>query len=131
MILLLKIGNSAGKHHKLTINHLKNQETTVLASILRGLFFVDFDRPSWQTRRGSNVGRKADPHRRAADVVRRTVRGFGEEVTEGESPTQKNIRQHIGCRIFGEPAGARTQDPNIKSVVLYLLSYGFSRAKGI
>ena len=27
---------------------------------------------------------------------------------------------------FGEPAGARTQDPNIKSVVLYLLSYGFS-----
>ncbi len=26
----------------------------------------------------------------------------------------------------GEPAGARTQDPNIKSVVLYLLSYGFS-----
>ena len=32
-------------------------------------------------------------------------------------------------RIGGEPAGARTQDPNIKSVVLYLLSYGFSRAK--
>ena len=27
---------------------------------------------------------------------------------------------------FREPAGARTQDPNIKSVVLYLLSYGFS-----
>ena len=25
----------------------------------------------------------------------------------------------------GEPAGARTRDPNIKSVVLYLLSYGF------
>ena len=24
---------------------------------------------------------------------------------------------------FGDPAGARTQDPNIKSVVLYLLSY--------
>lgn len=29
-------------------------------------------------------------------------------------------------RIRSEPAGARTQDPNIKSVVLYLLSYGFS-----
>ena len=29
-------------------------------------------------------------------------------------------------RIWSEPAGARTQDPNIKSVVLYLLSYGFS-----
>ena len=28
--------------------------------------------------------------------------------------------------VFREPAGARTQDPNIKSVVLYLLSYGFS-----
>ena len=25
--------------------------------------------------------------------------------------------------FFREPAGARTQDPNIKSVVLYLLSY--------
>ena len=25
--------------------------------------------------------------------------------------------------LFGDPAGARTQDPNIKSVVLYLLSY--------
>jgi len=24
---------------------------------------------------------------------------------------------------FSDPAGARTQDPNIKSVVLYLLSY--------
>ena len=28
--------------------------------------------------------------------------------------------------FFREPAGARTQDPNIKSVVLYLLSYGFN-----
>ena len=27
----------------------------------------------------------------------------------------------------GESAGARTRDPNIKSVVLYLLSYGFSK----
>ena len=25
--------------------------------------------------------------------------------------------------VFCDPAGARTQDPNIKSVVLYLLSY--------
>ena len=30
------------------------------------------------------------------------------------------------CRLFRDPAGARTRDPNIKSVVLYLLSYGFS-----
>ena len=27
------------------------------------------------------------------------------------------------CRIFRDPAGARTRDPNIKSVVLYRLSY--------
>ena len=27
---------------------------------------------------------------------------------------------------FCDPAGARTQDPNIKSVVLYQLSYGIS-----
>ena len=35
------------------------------------------------------------------------------------------------CRstIKGESAGARTRDPNIKSVVLYLLSYGFSESK--
>ncbi len=25
--------------------------------------------------------------------------------------------------FFGDPAGARTQDPHIKSVMLYLLSY--------
>ncbi len=29
-------------------------------------------------------------------------------------------------RVFCDPAGARTQDPNIKSVVLYQLSYGIS-----
>ncbi len=28
--------------------------------------------------------------------------------------------------VLRDPAGARTQDPNIKSVVLYQLSYGFS-----
>ena len=35
---------------------------------------------------------------------------------------------HLHCKwLFNktrDPAGARTQDPNIKSVVLYLLSYG-------
>ena len=30
---------------------------------------------------------------------------------------------HSGIFDFCDPAGARTQDPNIKSVVLYLLSY--------
>ena len=28
--------------------------------------------------------------------------------------------------ILSDPAGARTQDPNIKSVVLYQLSYGIN-----
>ncbi len=28
--------------------------------------------------------------------------------------------------VLRDPAGARTQDPNIKSVVLYQLSYGLS-----
>ena len=36
----------------------------------------------------------------------------------------------ISVQRFCDPAGARTQDPNIKSVVLYLLSYGFSVPKG-
>ena len=33
------------------------------------------------------------------------------------------------CKFRGlkrDPAGARTQDPNIKSVMLYLLSYGIA-----
>gem|GEM_PF-768566 len=30
--------------------------------------------------------------------------------------------------LFSDPAGARTQDPNIKSVVLYQLSYGIDWA---
>ena len=67
---------------------------------------------------------QADLHRRAAVVARRAVRGFGEEVTEGESPENKKEENNV--LLFREPAGARTQDPNIKSVVLYLLSYGFS-----
>lgn len=30
--------------------------------------------------------------------------------------------------VFGEPAGTRTQDPQIKSLLLYQLSYRFSHA---
>ena len=29
----------------------------------------------------------------------------------------------LALDVLGDPAGARTQDPNIKSVVLYQLSY--------
>ena len=37
--------------------------------------------------------------------------------------TQKKASDiSIQCLSFGDPLGARTQDPNIKSVVLYLLS---------
>jgi hypothetical protein len=32
-----------------------------------------------------------------------------------------------GALVFCDPAGTRTQDPNIKSVVLYQLSYGISK----
>lgn len=36
------------------------------------------------------------------------------------------IKNHAVCVVFYfcDPAGTRTQDPNIKSVVLYQLSYG-------
>ena len=40
--------------------------------------------------------------------------------------TTKKQQTKVCCSLkFGESAGARTRDPNIKSVVLYLLSYGF------
>ena len=39
---------------------------------------------------------------------------------------QKKDSNHMAAVQFGESAGVRTRDPNIKSVVLYLLSYGFS-----
>ena len=37
----------------------------------------------------------------------------------------KNRLRMASEAVFCDPAGARTQDPNIKSVVLYLLSYEF------
>ena len=40
--------------------------------------------------------------------------------------TKKAITIIVTACFTGESAGARTRDPNIKSVVLYLLSYGFS-----
>ena len=43
-----------------------------------------------------------------------------------KASTNKKSGSRSTAGPFGEPAGARTQDPNIKSVVLYLLSYGFS-----
>ena len=40
---------------------------------------------------------------------------------------QKKQQTKVCCSLkFRESAGARTRDPNIKSVVLYLLSYGFN-----
>ena len=40
--------------------------------------------------------------------------------------TKKAITIIVTACFSGESAGVRTRDPNIKSVVLYLLSYGFS-----
>ena len=42
------------------------------------------------------------------------------------SPENKKNSSLKKTAVGGESAGARTRDPNIKSVVLYLLSYGFS-----
>ena len=39
---------------------------------------------------------------------------------------QQSITLPLNIKQTGESAGVRTRDPNIKSVVLYLLSYGFS-----
>ena len=38
----------------------------------------------------------------------------------------KRKKEGLDLPFSGDPAGARTQDPNIKSVVLYQLSYGIS-----
>ena len=45
-----------------------------------------------------------------------------------KASTNKKSGSRSTAGPFGEPAGARTQDPNIKSVVLYQLSYGIIRA---
>ena len=42
------------------------------------------------------------------------------------SPSRKRKKEGYCLPFSGDPAGARTQDPNIKSVVLYQLSYGIS-----
>ena len=42
------------------------------------------------------------------------------------TPPLKQKQQPKKAAVGGESAGARTRDPNIKIVVLYLLSYGFS-----
>ena len=64
-------------------------------------------------------------HRPSAAVERSEVRKNTREVTE--SPEYKKATSHLVA--FRELAGARTRDPNIKSVVLYLLSYEFIVAK--
>ena len=37
---------------------------------------------------------------------------------------KKKSRKDFSCRLGGDPGGTRTLDPNIKSVMLYQLSYG-------
>ena len=46
-----------------------------------------------------------------------------------DCPTEVSYHKKTAVKktaVSGESAGVRTRDPNIKSVVLYLLSYGFS-----
>jgi hypothetical protein len=40
---------------------------------------------------------------------------------------KKKKPHDVRLLLFGDPAGTRTQDPYIKSVLLYQLSYGIQR----
>ena len=58
--------------------------------------------------------------------------GRGDVSTEGTSgQADRQKKPSLSRRLFGEPAGARTRDPNIKSVVLYQLSYGFNTCQTV
>ena len=50
---------------------------------------------------------------------------LGLRVGDNKKPLQKHLQGLLLIQlcIFRDPAGARTRDPNIKSVVLYRLSY--------
>ena len=54
-----------------------------------------------------------------------------QQANELRGRKKQNKANFFKSALSGEPAGARTQDPNIKSVVLYLLSYGFIVAKSV
>ena len=47
---------------------------------------------------------------------------FRGDFVHGRVIKQKKRVTFVTLFLFGDPLGARTQDPNIKSVVLYLLS---------
>ena len=49
-----------------------------------------------------------------------------QQTNELRGNKKENKANFFKSALSGESAGARTRDPNIKSVVLYLLSYGFS-----
>ena len=46
----------------------------------------------------------------------------------GAGRSLKNKKKSASLLTFCDPAGTRTQDPYIKSVLLYQLSYGIIRA---
>ena len=48
-----------------------------------------------------------------------------QQTNELRGNKKQNKANFFKSALSGESAGARTRDPNIKSVVLYLLSYGF------
>ena len=87
------------------------------------------------------------PGRDAVDMLRDRIRASPARITRARhilnGVLSHRIRIHgTGLRnkkkplfqeasIDRDPAGARTQDPNIKSVVLYQLSYGIGTEKSV
>ena len=56
---------------------------------------------------------------------------LGLRVRGNKKPLQKHLQGLLLIQlcVFRDPAGARTRDPNIKSVVLYRLSYRINAYK--
>src|SRR5690606_34299805 len=60
-------------------------------------------------------------------LVRRTQAALGPTHKKRKTP----LRGRIACTLFRDSAGIRTQDPNIKSVMLYQLSYGIGPGREV
>ncbi len=60
------------------------------------------------------------------DTLPTSLEGRSSVGSSNPTETKNSEEAQRPPRCFGDPAGARTQDPNIKSVVLYRLSYEIS-----
>ena len=74
---------------------------------------------------GARMSHEVRHHRPSAAVVLGTVRKITREITLRVDAVKTKQPTPFQESVAGELAGARTRDPNIKSVVLYLLSYEF------